>query len=73
MKTMKLEEVHKICYDYTVTGIDTMSPIAAKPFRFLYISGVNGERDQAKQPWLMRDYSLLRVRPPLRTCILYQS
>jgi len=60
LKTMPFEEVHKICFDYTVTGIQTMSSVASKPFRFIYISGVNGERDQTKKPWIMADYALLR-------------
>lgn len=58
---MPFDDVRKICYDYTVTGIETMSPIAAKPFRFIYTSGVAAERDPAKKPFLMGDYSVLRV------------
>jgi hypothetical protein len=63
LKTMTLEEVNKICYDYTVTGIETMAPLASKekPFRFIYISGANGERDQTKRPRIMGDYALIRV------------
>lgn len=34
----------------------------ARPFRFLYMSGANAERDQTKKPWLLGDYSLMRVR-----------
>lgn len=58
---MPFEDVRKICFDYTVHGIETMTPLAAKPFRFAYISGVNGERDQTKNPWIMGDYAKLRV------------
>jgi hypothetical protein len=63
LKSMTLEEVNKICYDYTVTGIQTMAPLASKekPFRFIYISGANGERDQTKKPRIMGDYALIRV------------
>ncbi|EHK99297.1 putative protein FMP52, mitochondrial [Glarea lozoyensis 74030] len=63
LKSMTLEEVNKICYDYTVTGIETMSQLASKekPFRFIYISGENGERDQTKKPFIMGDYALIRV------------
>lgn len=58
---MPFSEARKICLDYTVTGIETISPIASKPFRFLYTSGVAAERDQTKKPWLLGDYSLMRV------------
>jgi hypothetical protein len=33
----------------------------AKPFRFLYMSGSNSQRDPAKKPWLLGDYSVMRV------------
>jgi hypothetical protein len=65
LKTMPFEDVEKICFDYTATGIENMSPLASKLFRFLYISGFNGERDQTKKPWIMRDYALLRVSSSL--------
>ncbi|TVY64300.1 hypothetical protein LSUE1_G006817 [Lachnellula suecica] len=58
--TMPFNEVRKICLDYTDYGIAAMAPIAAKPFRFMYCSGVNGERDQTKKPWLMADMALMR-------------
>ncbi|KUJ13417.1 putative nucleoside-diphosphate-sugar epimerase [Mollisia scopiformis] len=60
LNTMPFAEVEKICLDYTVKGIETMSPIASKPFRFIYVSGVNAERDQNKKPFLMGNYSLMR-------------
>ena len=68
---MTLDEVRKICIDYTVTGIETMSPLASKknPFRFIYISGANAERDQTKKPFIMRDYALIRVSS-ISFCIL---
>ncbi|KAH8652609.1 putative nucleoside-diphosphate-sugar epimerase [Tricladium varicosporioides] len=62
LKTMSFDEVRRICLDYTVTGIETMSPLASKvkPFRFIYISGANGERDQDKKPLIMGEYALVR-------------
>ena len=65
LKTMPFDEVSKICHGYAVTAIETIGkltrPGANHPLRFIYISGVNGQRDPAKKPWIMGDYSLLRV------------
>jgi nucleoside-diphosphate-sugar epimerase len=60
VQTMPFEDVRKICLNYTMTGIDTISQTASSPFRFLYVSGVNATRDQTKKPKLMPEYSLLR-------------
>lgn len=62
-KEMPFDQVRKICYDNMVTGMETISPIASRPFRFIYVSGSNAERDQTKKPWILGDYSLMRVRP----------
>ncbi|RFU80021.1 hypothetical protein TARUN_2243 [Trichoderma arundinaceum] len=63
-KAMPWDEVRKICLDYTIAGLETLSKLprgnAAKPLRFLYLSGANTERDQTKKPWVLGDYSLLR-------------
>jgi hypothetical protein len=63
---MPFEETRKICYDYTVTGLQTISQLARasnkKPLRFIYASGSMTERDQTKKPWILGDYSLMRVR-----------
>jgi hypothetical protein len=63
---MPFEETRKICYDYTVTGLKTISQLARasnkKPLRFIYTSGSMTERDQTKKPWILGDYSLMRVR-----------
>lgn len=65
LKTMPWEETRKICFDYTVTGIETIAQLprdsAGKPFRFIYTSGANAERDSSKKPWVLGDYSLMRV------------
>jgi hypothetical protein len=63
--TMPWEEVQKICLDYTVNGLETLSKLPrgneAKPLKFLYISGANAERDQTKKPWVLGGYCLMRV------------
>ncbi|KAM0249549.1 hypothetical protein ACHAQJ_008977 [Trichoderma viride] len=62
--TMPWEEVRKVCLDYTIAGLETLSKLprsnTAKPLQFLYISGANTERDQTKKPWVMGDYCLMR-------------
>jgi hypothetical protein len=42
---MSLDEVNKICVDYTEVGIKIMARLASeeKPFQFICISGANGE------------------------------
>ena len=70
VKSMPLEEVRKICYDYTVTGLETVSSLkrdSQKPFRFVYVSGAKAERDQTQKPWILGDYTILRV------CFLFFS
>jgi hypothetical protein len=65
LNQMTLDEARKICLDYTVAGIETITKLpranSAKPFRFLYISGAKTERDQTKKPWVLGDYCLMRV------------
>ncbi len=65
-KNVAPEEVRKICMDYTLNGIDTLKQLPrgneGKPLRFVYASGAKAERDQTKRPWIMGDYTLLRVR-----------
>lgn len=62
---MPLGEVRKICLDYTIAGLETISQLPrgneAKPLRFVYVSGANSERDQSKKPMVMGDYCLMRV------------
>ncbi|KZZ94732.1 NAD(P)-binding domain protein [Moelleriella libera RCEF 2490] len=67
-KALPWDQVRTICYDYTTTGIETLSEIANnssssnnnKPLRFVYASGANTVRDPAKKPWILGDYLLLR-------------
>ncbi|KAH6611019.1 hypothetical protein Trco_001039 [Trichoderma cornu-damae] len=63
-RTVAWEEVRKVCLDYTVAGLETLSRLprnnTANPLRFIYISGVKSERDQTKKPLLLGDYCLLR-------------
>lgn len=66
MKDSTLDEARKVCVEYTVSGLETMTQLSrekgASPFRFLYVSGHKSERDQSKKPWVMGDYLLVRVR-----------
>jgi hypothetical protein len=62
-----LEETRKICLDYLVTGLETISKVPrpdGKALRFIYMSGAKVARDQSKRPWVLADYSLLRVSFP---------
>jgi hypothetical protein len=65
---MPWDEVRKICRDYTLTGFDTISQLPrsseGKPLRFIYVSGANSVRDASKKPWIMGDYTLMRVNFP---------
>ncbi|KAH8602294.1 hypothetical protein B0O99DRAFT_499704 [Bisporella sp. PMI_857] len=64
LNKMPFEEVREICLGYTVKGLETIAQLpresTARPFRFIYISGVNAERDQSKKPWVLGDYCLMR-------------
>jgi nucleoside-diphosphate-sugar epimerase len=60
LNTMPFEEVLKISLDFTQAALETMSAVAATPFRFIYCSGVAGERDQTKRHWIMPDLALAR-------------
>ncbi|KAJ8058296.1 hypothetical protein OCU04_012490 [Sclerotinia nivalis] len=68
LKEMTLAEARKICFDYTSTGVEIISKLprksASEPFRFIYVSGANSERDQMKKPWVLGDYCLMRVCSP---------
>ncbi|KAK3683430.1 hypothetical protein B0T22DRAFT_467900 [Podospora appendiculata] len=63
-KSFPWDDVVKVCRDYTAKAIETMSQLprgdATKPFRFIYVSGVNSERDQTKKPLILGDYCLMR-------------
>ncbi|KAH0499066.1 hypothetical protein TgHK011_006283 [Trichoderma gracile] len=62
--SMPWEEVRKVCLDYTIHGLEELSKAprndTSKPLRFVYVSGANAERDPAKKPWLLGEYSLMR-------------
>lgn len=56
------EEVTRICQTCTLAGIGAMVEAGQKrPFRFLYMSGQNSERDQSKRPVLLPAYCKMRV------------
>ncbi|KAI8679261.1 NAD(P)-bd-dom domain-containing protein [Fusarium keratoplasticum] len=63
-KTFPQDEVRKICHDYPLAAVDAFSNLPRKdktePFRFVYVSGSNAERDPAKKPWVMGDYCVMR-------------
>ncbi|KAH6690277.1 hypothetical protein F5X68DRAFT_259753 [Plectosphaerella plurivora] len=60
-RAMEAADVKRICHDYTATGLQAMYDSGpAKPFRFLYMSGSNAQRDPAKKPFLLGDYSIMR-------------
>jgi hypothetical protein len=51
-----------VCHTCTLAGLDAIYEAGpAKPFRFLYMSGLTGERDQTKKPRFLAEYSLMRV------------
>ncbi|CAI6235652.1 unnamed protein product [Periconia digitata] len=55
------EEVVRVCQTSTLVGLRTIFESGpANPFRFLYVSGVSGERDQTKKPWYHTQYCLMR-------------
>ncbi|KAJ8059135.1 hypothetical protein OCU04_012110 [Sclerotinia nivalis] len=67
------EEARRICLDYTMAGMERMlemwreyseSPVFTSeyPFRFIYMSAANAERDRGKKPWVLGDLCLLKVR-----------
>ncbi|KAF2203961.1 hypothetical protein GQ43DRAFT_447033 [Delitschia confertaspora ATCC 74209] len=58
-KDMDPAEVSKICFDYTINGLHTMTALAINPFRFVYTSGVATERDQTKALQVMGDHLLM--------------
>lgn len=66
LKTMSFEQASKICRDYAIAGIETIANLprngVRKPLRFIYISGSNAVRPPAQKPWILGDYSVMRVR-----------
>lgn len=59
---MDFAEVTKICYDYTMNGLENMAAVANSPFRFVYTSGLLVERNQTKPLDIWTDYRRMRVR-----------
>jgi hypothetical protein len=58
---VSFDEVTRICYDYTINGLNNIASVANKPFRFIYTSDVTVERDQTKTLPFLQDYRLMRV------------
>lgn len=65
LKAMPWDEVCKICCEFALVGLQTISQLPRsseqKPLRFIYISGAKAERDPTKKPLVMRKYVLMRV------------
>lgn len=60
---MSFEEVRKICLDYTTTALDVLAAEPRKsPLRFIYMSGSAATRKVEDKPWVLGNYSQLRVR-----------
>ncbi|KAI2462718.1 hypothetical protein F4781DRAFT_438240 [Annulohypoxylon bovei var. microspora] len=65
LKTLGWEQACKICRDYAIKGIETITQLPRddgekKPFRFVYISGASSVRDPAEKPWVLGDYCVMR-------------
>lgn len=61
---MPFSEARKICLDYTVNGMETITKLprsSTGSFRFLYTSGSNAVRDPKDKPWVLGDFCVLRV------------
>lgn len=60
-KGMDPAEVKRVCQTFTMAGFRAMYEAGpARPFRFVYMSGINAERDQTKTPSFYPEYSLMR-------------
>lgn len=61
---MPWQEVRKVCFDYTVTGLEALSRLpregTTQPLRFIYTSGASSQPDPSKKPWVFGDYCLMR-------------
>jgi uncharacterized protein YbjT (DUF2867 family) len=58
----KFEDVVRVCQTSTLAGMRAMVEAReGKKFRFLYMSGLQAERDQSKRPRVMGEYVLMRV------------
>ena len=61
-ESYRWEEVVRVCQTSTMNGLRAIHDAGtAKPFRFIYMSGVAAERDQTKTPSFKAKYSLMRV------------
>ncbi|RSL68067.1 hypothetical protein CEP54_002924 [Fusarium duplospermum] len=62
-KTYPRDKLREICRDYPLAALEAFSNFnkgKTEPFRFVYVSGSNAERDLDKVPRLMGSYSLMR-------------
>lgn len=67
-KSLDPEQARKVCLDDTIAGLKSIvGSTKIQPFRFLYMSGADAERDQTKTPKFMPEYFLMRVNPHIAT------
>ncbi|KFH44121.1 hypothetical protein ACRE_050700 [Hapsidospora chrysogenum ATCC 11550] len=60
-KGMSFEEARRVCQDDTIAGLGAIHDAGtAETFRIVYMSGINGERDQTTTPPALPEYSLMR-------------
>ncbi|CEI60167.1 hypothetical protein FVEN_g6351 [Fusarium venenatum] len=60
-KSLEPGQARRICLDDTLSGLENMVKFSVKkPFRFIYMSGADVERDQTKTPPLVPEYFLMR-------------
>ncbi|CAG8953595.1 hypothetical protein HYFRA_00010054 [Hymenoscyphus fraxineus] len=61
-RNMGVEEVSRVCHEFTIQGLRHMAECARRPFRFVYTSGVTIERDQSKELAFLMEYRRMRGR-----------
>ncbi|KAI0181764.1 putative nucleoside-diphosphate-sugar epimerase [Hypoxylon sp. FL1284] len=68
-KTYDSDELKRVCQTCALAGLKAMHQSGlSKPFRFLYMSGAGGERDQTKKLAYMQEY--MRMRGDTETKVL---
>ncbi|KAF8206153.1 hypothetical protein K438DRAFT_1816669 [Mycena galopus ATCC 62051] len=60
-KRLPFDEVTRVCQGFTLAGLSALRDAGVgRPFRYIYMSGSSGERDQSKKPYVLAEYSLMR-------------
>jgi len=55
------ETARKVTVDYTTYAARTISKVADRRLRFVFLSGVLGEKDQSKPLWFMETPRRIKV------------